>query len=324
VRSLIQRLYAAADAFEPRTAPLAISRTLLAVAELTAVVASSDHELFVTTPSASDGMRCTGMRGLSVWCLAGSSPHGMLISRIVTVVVLLVVISGYRPRWSCVPHWYVAFSLADSITQPDGGDAVAAITTMLFVPLLIGDDRVWHWSRPAGELAPFTRGSAYAAWLALRCQTAVIYLNAAIAKLAVPQWRDGQAMSTVFADPVYGAPRWEYSHFATVLQNKPVVAAVTWGTIGTELAIAVCALLGRRARRRALVAAVLLHGAIVVAMGLFSFGLVMIALVMALCVDSPAGGTAARTAGGTVDSAVRIERPISSRHTVTLETLERP
>jgi hypothetical protein len=37
-----------------------------------------------------------------------------------------------------------------------------------------------------------------------------------------------------------------------------------------------------------LVLAILLHGAIVILMGLFSFGLIMIALVLAACADTPA------------------------------------
>ena len=148
-----------------RTAPLAISRTILAVAELTALVSSSDHELLPSPRPARreayvareppQSLRLVPGRFIAArHAPAGSSPS--LCSWSSSWVP--------TPRWTCVPHWYVAFSLADSITQPDGGDAVAAIATMLFIPMLLGDDRVWQWSRPAGPLAPFARGSAHAAW----------------------------------------------------------------------------------------------------------------------------------------------------------------
>jgi len=63
--------------------------------------------------------------------------------------------------------------------------------------------------------------------------------------------------------------------------SEPILAApLTWGVIAVELSIAASAALPRRQRRGGLFLAILLHGAIILLMGLFSFGLIMIALMM--------------------------------------------
>jgi antimicrobial peptide system SdpB family protein len=255
---------------------------MLALAELAGIVFSPSSALFISGPGLPNGMRCTGLRGLSLWCVAGSDADGLLTSRIVAIVVLVAVITGYRPRWTCVPQWYITYSLTVSVTLSYGADAAAVIATMLLIPVLLGDDRRWHWTRPLTPLPPMWRGSSYAAWLALRCQIMIIYLDAAVTKLAVPQWRDGTAMYTVFADPNYGLASPLRRVLEPLLTSGLVIRPVTWAVVVMELGIAVCALAGPVARRVGVVLAVLLHGGIILAVGLFSFGVVMIALVLTL------------------------------------------
>jgi antimicrobial peptide system SdpB family protein len=271
-------LAAAVETFEPRGLPLALTRSLLALASLVTLVFSPDRALFVGGPAAPEGMRCGGPARLSLWCLSGASSHGLLVSRLAAEAVLLAALTGFRPRWTCVPHWYVSASLAWSMTEPNGGDSAAMMVTLLLIPALVRDDRRWHWTRPRTPLPPAWRGSAYAAWLALRCQVALIYLQAALTKAAVPEWRHGEAMATVFSDPEYGFPRFVRNHFGAVLANGFVIHAATWGTLAVELAIAGCVLAGRRGRRAGVLLAVPLHCAIGLGMGLVSFGTVMVAM----------------------------------------------
>jgi hypothetical protein len=63
---------------------------------------------------------------------------------------------------------------------------------------------------------------------------------------------------------------------------------VTWLVLAMELTIGVSMLFPVRVRRVGLVLAVVLHSAIIAAMGLFSFGLVAIALLLAVADDRPA------------------------------------
>lgn len=296
--SLKADIAAAIDTFEPRGRPLALTRSLLALASLLTLVFSPDDALFVGDPQVPAGTRCGGPQRLSLWCVTGSSPHGLLVSRIVAIVVLLAVVSGFRPRWTCVPHWYVSASIAWSLTQPNGGDRAAMMVTLLLIPALIRDDRRWHWTRPSTPLPPAWRGGAYAAWLALRCQIALIYVQAVLTKMAVPEWRHGEAMATVFYDPEYGFPRFVRNHFGAVLSDSLVVHAATWGTLAVELTIAGCVLAGLRQRRVGVALAVSLHGAIGMGMGLVSFGAVMVAVNLAGLYPSRPISTVGPTTGG--------------------------
>ncbi|MFC8721630.1 hypothetical protein [Kitasatospora sp. NPDC057198] len=282
---MTNRLLSSAAGFEPRGLPLAVSRSALALAELTTIVFTPDHDLFTYEPDLPNGMRCYGAHGPSLWCVTGPSPTGLLISRVVAIAVLVVAASGYRPRWTCIPQWFVTWSLATSMTLPNGGDEAALVTTMLFVPVLLGDTRTWHWVRPQEPLAPVWAGSAYAAWCAIRCQIAIIYLSAALSKLRTPHWRDGTALYSVLVDPNYGLPLTVRPSLSLVTASDAVIRTLTWAVLGVELAIALCALSRRSARHAAGWLAFALHGGIVAAMGLFSFGLTMMALVLSLQID---------------------------------------
>ncbi|MFF4651791.1 HTTM domain-containing protein [Streptomyces sp. NPDC001380] len=205
----------------------------------------------------------------------------------IAVTVLTTVVVGFKPRWFCVPHCYIAFSPASRMSPADGGEQVAQIATLLFIPLCLGDARTWHWQEPSGPIAPSHRGSAYAALLVLRCQVAVVYLEAALSKLAYPSWRNGTAVPILLDDPEFGLPSALRPGVVRLLARGWPSTVVTWGTMVVELAICICVLPGPRARRCALMLTVLLHSAIAVAMGLMSFGLTMIATVLAATARPP-------------------------------------
>ncbi|MFE0458745.1 sporulation-delaying protein SdpB family protein [Kitasatospora sp. NPDC058965] len=284
MRRLTVRILASAANFDPRGLPLAVARAVLAIAELITITFTPDHDLFTYQPGLSDGMRCYGAHDLSLWCIAGPSPAGLLGSRLAAIAVLVLVIAGYRPQWTCVPHWFVTWSLTVSMTMPSGAEEAAFAGTMLLMPFLLGDRRPWHWTRPREPLAPVWSGSSYAAWWAIRCQIAIIYLTASISKLYTAQWRGGHAMYTVLVDPFYGLPPAIRHAVGPLLSSEFAIRLLTWSVLAIELAIAAGALSPRRIRKKAFYLAVLLHVGIMAAMGLVSFGLVMIGLVLTLLV----------------------------------------
>ena len=253
------------------------------MAQFAGFVRTPDAVLFThdATDGGADG--CAGARRASLWCVIG--PHHDPVARILTAAVFLLVVSGVAPRWTCVPHWYVTFSLALSMQTAYGADAVATVATLLMIPMLLGDTRLWPWGKPGRALPAVWRGRSYAAWWFMRIQIAVIYGNAALAKLAEQDWRRGTAMRAVLADPEFG-----WSHHGGglgVLQRSPaLIGAVTWGTMVVEAAIAMSALAPWRWRRRAVVLAVALHAGIIVVMHLVEFGTVMIAFVSLLALRS--------------------------------------
>ncbi|MEV6626567.1 sporulation-delaying protein SdpB family protein [Amycolatopsis sp. NPDC051106] len=277
---LLDRWVAAASVFEPRQRWFAAGRSLLALAELSVLLFTSDDALFLGTAQLPSGARCAGIRSVSFWCWTGGDPGAQPACRLVTCAVLVVTAVGYRPRWTCVPHWYVTFSLGAAMTVANGGEGVARIVTLLLIPLCLGDARQWQWTVPREPLPARWRGSAHVAGLVIRAQVTVVYLDSALSKVVVAEWRDGTALSEVILDPYYGAaPLWQ--HWAGALAGPgPATVLLGWGTIIGELAIAVLLWAPPRARRAAAWIAVPLHGGIMVLMGLVSFGAVMIGAVL--------------------------------------------
>ncbi len=99
--------------------------------------------------------------------------------------------------------------------------------------------------------------------------------------MGVPHWVDGTAMYYIVRDPMFGSTGpvgWLLYH---VTDSSLGVVAVTWGSILVELAIAACLLMpGRIGGKPALVLDICFHASIIAAIGLWSFGSIMIASVL--------------------------------------------
>jgi antimicrobial peptide system SdpB family protein len=266
--------------WESRSLPLALGRAILAAASLAEIVLTPDGALTGSAATFRADGYCAGVRAVSLWCVSDAATHSFLFSRIVAVVVLAAVLVGYRPALTCVPHWYVAFSLGSSMLTPSGGDAAAQVATLLLIPLCLGDPRRWQWMRPADPVAPRWRGSALAAHWAIRLQVLVIYGTSAFSKLVDPAWRQGAALYFVAYDPVHGFPPALRDTLAPVLGSYWAVAALSWSVIVVEALIAVLVVGTRRTRLVALMLGAGLHTAIALLMGLPSFALVMIAMLV--------------------------------------------
>jgi antimicrobial peptide system SdpB family protein len=290
-----------AEAFEPRGLALAIGRSLLAFAELTVLLANPDSILFGSVPTGPPSELCQGVGSISLWCIAtsGSQPHAMASP--LAIIILATVIVGFQPRWLCIPHWYVAFSIAVRTTAIDGGDRAAQILTLLLIPICLGDRRTWHWHRIPTPLPLNWRGAAYAAHVLLRCQIAVIYLEAAVSKLSTSSWRHGTALPIILNDPYFGLPHALRPIAGHVLGSQWVGASATWSVIALEVFICLSMAFGARVRRWALYCGICLHVMIILAMGLFSFGLTMIALLMVASVRDPSKDLDNHALGGRLE-----------------------
>ncbi|MET7426455.1 sporulation-delaying protein SdpB family protein [Dactylosporangium sp. NPDC005555] len=268
-----------AAAVPPWTDVYGLARTLIAAGTLLTLVFSPPEVLFAPVRGLMPAPYCGGTRAISLFCVM---PEAQLpAARWLAVAILLVVASGWRPRWTAVPHWWVAFSLQASASIPDGGDQVAANLTLLLLPLALTDRRRWHWSAPgtsgtsavgAGEVGRLT--GVAAGWL-IRVQVAGIYLHASLGKLAVPEWRDGTALYYWLNNPNFGTAGWLREPTLHLLALGPAVAVLTWGSLALEFALAVALVLPRRRWPALLLGGLALHGGIAALMGLWSFSLAM-------------------------------------------------
>lgn len=269
---------------------LGLARTLLATATAATLVFTDADTLFTPLLGRGPGPHCTGLSDIGAFCLAGPE-HADLV-RWACVAVLLVVASGWRPRFTALPHWWIAFSVSTSASIPDGGEQVNQVLTLLLVPVLLADPRRWHWQpSPPGDrvVRPGGRGmvlvaTAVVLLFAIRLQVAGIYFQASVAKLSKAEWADGTVMYYWLNHHSFGAPGW-LQPVTDALVNQPVsVALLTWTPLLIEFALAVSLLLRPAVRWWLLPFGVLLHVGIAVLMGLWSFSLAMMAAQVLLLV----------------------------------------
>jgi antimicrobial peptide system SdpB family protein len=257
---------------------LGLARSLLALGTALTLLATPTRVLLSPLASGITPPLCGGPASYSTWCVVGRG-HGEA-ARWLSIVILLIVASGWRPRITALAHWWVSWSFIASVTIQDGGDQITAVLTLLLAPIALTDRRRWHWQRDADATVGLRMIVAHAALLLIYIQVAVLYFQAAVAKFGVTEWADGTAMYYWFNHATFGAPPWLRPITDLIDGNSVAVAAVTWGSIGLELALAAAILLRRPARRVLLAAGLVFHDMIALCMGLVSFDIAMSAALL--------------------------------------------
>lgn len=273
----------------PWNPALGLARSLLAIGTAGTLAFTDATALFVPVAGRPDAPYCAGPSGIGAFCL--TDRVGLDVVRWLCVAVLLVVASGWRPRYTALPHWWIAFSVANSISLPDGGDQVTQVLTLLLVPVAVSDPRRWHWqpAPPSAQIrsASVRVGVATCLLFAVRLQIAGIYFQSSVAKLSHAEWADGTALYYWLNHRTFGAPAWLQPVTDWMVDKPPVLAVLTWGPLVIEFALVLSLLLPPRRRLWLLPAGILLHLGIAVTMGLWSFALAMCGAVILLVV--PAG-----------------------------------
>jgi antimicrobial peptide system SdpB family protein len=267
-----------AASISPWTNVYGLARTLLALGTAGTLLFNEPGLLFRPGSGVVEYPICSSMWKFGLFCQF--SPY-LGLARWVAAAVLLLAASGWRPRWTAIPHWYVAFSFQTSAITLDGGDQAAAVLTLLLLPLALTDKRRWHWqspkldeSLPLGEL--MRRLVGLSAVSAIRLQVAIIYLHAAVAKWAVEEWTDGTILYYWFQNSMIGLPDWLRPLLMPLMTSR-AVALVTWGSLILEFGLFMALVMPKKRWRVMLPLGIAFHATIALTMGLISFGLSMTA-----------------------------------------------
>lgn len=263
----------------PWAAGYGLARTLLALATLGTLVFSDAATLFREVAGVGRYPLCQGVNAGGAFCTV--SPDHYDTVRWLCCLVLVVAASGWRPRFTAIPHAYVAFSVFTGISIPDGGDQITWILTLLIVFVAIGDSRRWHWqpSQPLEEPESLHRSLwallGTSAIVVARVQMAVLYFQSCVAKLPHAEWTDGSALYYWINNYDFGAPHWLRPALSAIVDHPLGVAAMTWGPLLLEIALAAALLMPQRVRWMLLPAGILFHLGIAIVMGLWSFAIAM-------------------------------------------------
>ena len=248
------------------------ARTLLACGTLITLAANPTAVLFQPAGGAAHPPVCAGARALSAFCVAPR--FSLEVVRWISVLLLLVIASGWRPRLTGMVHWWLAFSLQASSTIADGGDQVASVLTLMLVPLTLLDGRRWHWKMDDSKAAWPALIFGHVTLLACRLQVAGIYLHAAGGKFMHEEWANGTAIYYWFTHPLVGAQGWVLRLLKPLLVTD-AVALITWGTVVFEFFLAAALLAPRSTRQVLLWAGIAFHTGIILIHGLVSFATIM-------------------------------------------------
>lgn len=254
-----------------------VARTLLAVGTLSTLLVHDVDALF--RPLGVEMSAVTQGGFVLQWSLfALLSGEWLSAAKWIAVGILAISAAGWRPRYLGLLQWWVTASFAASAVVVDGGDQVAAVLTLLLIPITLTDGRRWHWTNPDPDSAASQSTSravaglvAVASLLVIRLQMTVIYLQAAVAKFAVTEWSNGTAVYYWFTHPIFGVPDWMETLAQPLLAQSTIVMAATWGAVLLELILAMGLFMKESYRPYALAAGLAFHGAIAVIHGLFSF-----------------------------------------------------
>jgi antimicrobial peptide system SdpB family protein len=268
----------------PFTNVYGLARTLLALGTLGTLLVTPVSSLFYPVASVSEGPACSGPRRFGAFCVAGA--EHLELAKWCAVLVLLVVASGWRPRFTGFLHWWIAFSAQANYTIVDGGDQITAIVTLFLIPLTLVDGRRWHWDR-SEDASVLARLVGHTSFWAVRVQMAIVYFHACVGKLKTAEWVDGTAVYYWFLDPQHGSSPWLKSLIEPVVYSPLGVGVVTYGTLVLEYCLAAGLLASRRVQKVLLVAGITFHLGILVVHGLVSFGLAMFGALI-LYLRSPA------------------------------------
>jgi antimicrobial peptide system SdpB family protein len=257
----------------PWTNVYGLARSMIALATLLTLLADSSENLFQPLTVADPGsFDRSAVAGASLFHLA--SNH-LPAAKLVAVIVLLLVIVGWRPRLTALPHWWVTYSFAASASIIDGGDQIASTLSLLLLPVALTDARRWHWDAP-GTGGTVASTIAQTAGLLVRAQIAIVYLFAAMLKLDSAEWANGTALYYVWHSSTFGAPGF-LRPLTDWVGRTVLVVPLTWSVLVLEFCLAAALVAPLRFRTWLLPVALLFHAGIAVFHGMPTFALTMCA-----------------------------------------------
>lgn len=254
----------------------AIARICLAIGTLSTLLFNNSEFLFyphkVQTPLIVDILT----KHISIFDMF--PPEYILIPTILSVIILLLVIIGIYPRYTSILHWWVSYSLFHSATIMDGGDQITAILTILIIPIYLFDNRKWHWHPPENlEKNTLANNFSRFAFLAIRLQMCLLYLQASIAKLSIEEWRNGTVLYYWMTRHDFGRPEYLSYIIDPLLKNSLILPLLTWSVLILEFLLFMSIRFKQSTRNKLLILGILFHFMIFLIHGLFSFFMAMTA-----------------------------------------------
>lgn len=251
---------------------LGLGRSILALSLLLTLLTTNMHLLFDPGLVSDVNTSLYPLEKINFFRFFG--PDNLVWAKWITIVALLLIISGVLPQITCFLHWYLAYSFVNAAVDIEGGDQICANMTLLLIPICMLDNRINHWHQPKQSTTPARQLINLFCnnwfWL-IRLQVMVIYFHSAIGKMVVPEWLNGTALYYWFNHPLFGMQPWLEPIVNPLVRNPYTAFIFTWGVMIFEIYLGAAILVNKRYYKNLFKWAVGFHLLIILFHGLFSF-----------------------------------------------------
>jgi antimicrobial peptide system SdpB family protein len=254
---------------------LGLGRSLLALGNLLTILCSSTFVLFPPYSFTDKQHAATGIEKINLFYLF---PYKYIfIPEIIAILILVVTIIGYFPKITAILQAWVSLSLFSSLLIVEGGDQITQILSILLIPIMLFDKRKNHWEMTSNQPDKNTPSGYFLYWsyLFIQLQMSLLYLDAAVEKIKVPEWKDGSAVYYWVNHNLFGAPDFLDRPINLFLSSNTAMTFTTWGVMILELLLFAALFMKQEYKNRLFVAAVFFHFLIFIIHGLPTFGLAM-------------------------------------------------
>jgi len=250
---------------------LGLSRSLLAFATLITLFFNDENVLFHSGLN-NENFKKFDTISINMYSWFNNFEYGLFLS----YFVLILVVVGFYPRFTCIFHWLVTYSFNSITSCGDGGDLIASNITFLLIPICLFDKRKTHWSKEVHIYNFYQKTIATSFYWLICIQVFIIYFWASVGKFKVDEWGNGTAIYYWLTDSLFGAREFFMPLLNIILKSPILTTFVTWSVLVFELMLAFSFIFKSIINKKViLLVGLLFHFIILIIFGLVSFFLVM-------------------------------------------------
>ena len=277
MKKYIQQLTIEYQKRTPWTPVYGLVRSLLALGTFLTLVFNDNQSLFLSIErylNHESVFSNTFLHQANLFLLFGVK---LWIGKSIAILILVLVMSGWRPAFTGLLHFWVAISFSTLSGTIDGGDTITSILTFFLIPVCLTDNRKSHWVYKTVEYDPYVTLFVWSIFSVIRLQICIIYLHSGIDKLRIEEWTNGTCTYYWFTNNIYGVAEWFRPTMIKIMSLPVVVVVITWGTIIFEIFLGMAILMKRNQFnwKVLLLLGLLFHLGIVLIFGLVSFFMAM-------------------------------------------------
>lgn len=259
----------------PWTNVYGLARSIIALSSMLTLLFNKAEIIFKPSAGSNDFPTCTV--GYSAFCLGQNDYTYLNVIRWIFIILLFLVVIGWRPRFMGVIHWYISYSMQNALVVIDGGEQAAAVITFLLIPITLTDPRKWHWGTvPEAYLEQKVNSKiiVFISYFFIRLQVAILYFHSTVAKLGTKEWVNGTSVYYFTQDKLVGFNDF-FKSITDAIVSSPFIVVPTWGTLIVQMVI-VCSLFApKKYWKYIFIFAITMHEIFALMLGLISFSMIM-------------------------------------------------